>query len=105
MGVDTTSLCSADKCLKRVCRCVTSHSRSATRSHRLLTSSTLRRLVPPLSPLAHEPRGGPIKDPFIFRQLETDCSTNYLIKDPPTKVGKETQIFRNCCAVTLCHML
>ena len=77
MGVDTTSLCSADKCLKRVCRCVTSHSRSATRSHRLLTSSTLRRLVPPLSPLAHEPRGGPIKDPFILCQLKLTVVSNF----------------------------
>jgi hypothetical protein len=34
-------------------------SRSATRSHWLLTSSTLRRLVPPLSPLTHEVRGAP----------------------------------------------
>ena len=35
-------------------------SRSATRSHWPMTLSSLRRLVPPLSPLTHEVRGDPI---------------------------------------------
>jgi hypothetical protein len=36
------------------------HSRSAIGSHWLLTLSTLRRPMPPLSPLTHEVRGDPI---------------------------------------------
>ena len=39
--------------------------------------------------------------PFIFRQLETDCSTNYLIKDPPTKVGKKSK-FSVTATLLLC---
>ena len=39
--------------------------------------------------------------PFIFRQLETDCSTNYLIKDPPTKVGKKRK-FSVTATLLLC---
>ena len=42
--------------------------------------------------------------PFILRQLETDCRTNYLIKDHPTKVGNEEQIFRDS-SITPRHML
>ena len=38
---------------------------------------------------------------FVSR---TDCSTNYLIKDPPTKVGKKRKFFV-IVPITLCHML
>ena len=46
-----------------------SRSRSAIRSHWPLTSSTLRRLMPPLSPLAHAARGDPMYSRYSFNRM------------------------------------